>query len=260
MRLRQRIAALQSCLRELETAIITAYFTGSGRNPETDRAWLAKQCHKEYWGGYRAARDAVETALARGAPDERVVALMRYSAEEFGHYQAFAQAYAGIGDGSFPSLGGTAEELDWAENRALNRLRARQQNMFGQAGHRAYALTEGGAGALYEVGASLPTAKSPSNAMIAAACLRVMREEESHREQGLRDLHDDPANERLIPLLAAQIEPRLQMRNAQFGKPWLDEQVHAQLRLRLSDAGFDVREFHQTPENTDAVVSNPLPL
>ena len=256
----ERIAALQHCLGQIESQLITVYFNSPGRTVETDRDWLAKQCHKEYWGGYRAARDALEAALANDLADERIAALMRYSAEEFGHYQAFAEAFAALGDGKPPPLGQSRDELDWPENRALNQLRAAQQNEFGATGRRAYALTEGGGGALYEVGAALPAQDHPANGVIAAACRRVMEEERKHRELGSVDLPDAQASADLWRYLAAQIEPRLQMRNAQFGHQWSTEHIRSLVRRKLAAAGAG-EPTSPVPASIDTTqLGQPLPL
>lgn len=256
----ERIAILQRCLGELESQLIAAYFNSPARTVQTDRDWLAKQCHKEYWGGYRAARDALEAALANGLGDERIAALMRYSAEEFGHYQAFAAAFAALGDGDPPPLGQSRDDLDWPENRALNQLRAAQQNECGAIGHRAYALTEGGAGALYELGAALPAQDHPANGVIAAACRRVMDEERTHREIGFVGLPDAEIGAAVLRFLAAQIEPRLQMRNAQFGRPWSADRIRTLVDRRLSAAGFEVPTGVSQASMDALSLGQPLPL
>lgn len=224
------IQHLQRRLRDLESELIGSYFSSRTRSDATDRDWLARQCHKEYWGGYRRAREALSTALAKGEPDTRIATLMRLGAEEFCHYRVFAHAYGELGDGTPPPLGDQCADLDWPENRYLNELRAEQEKHFSTLGSRARALSEGGGGALYDLGAALRSGGSRADRLIAAACERVVDDEQRHRRAGMADLGDEPTARQVLELFAAQIGPRLLMRNAQFGNPWPVAQVAARAR------------------------------
>ena len=102
----QRLTSLRTRLSALEASVVRAYFESADRCRETDRNWLAKQCHKEYWAGYRDRLTRLHASIEAGdSTDTEIVQLMGQAVEEFSHYRLFAAIYQLAGDGSAPPIG-----------------------------------------------------------------------------------------------------------------------------------------------------------
>ena len=90
-----------------EAEIFRTYWDWRDRTQESDLCWLARQCHKEFWGGGDTRRrglfaapleemSAVFENIDRGIGRHEVLAMAAGLHQEFSHYCAFADAYDAI--------------------------------------------------------------------------------------------------------------------------------------------------------------------
>lgn len=218
---------------QAERALIDGYWSWSGRTVETDLAWLARQCHKELRDGVAVRAAALHDALAHPSPsgwgelDRAVEGITT----EHAHLRAFADVYDAFAPPGAPRLSpATAAAHGWAENEALMALRAEHRAHHGHLGVRAFAITEGGGGALYASGAAL-TGRGGIDDAIAAACAAVADDEQHHREEWVAELELRPDDlELLVALSVDQSRARLRMRWAQFGRPVPEADLEADIQ------------------------------
>ncbi len=206
-----------------EAEVIDAYFASPRRRAETDRVWLARQCHKELVDGVDGRLAQLADALAAGAGQDRHL-LRRWAheaAEELDHFCLFADAYDAL-DPDQPPLTPTEarQRWTWPANDELRALRLAHQAEHGRVGWRALIVTEGGYGVLYAAGAAL-AGRGGTAELIALACRRVLEDEVDHVLQGIAgaDAVDGEDWPLLVELCVAQSAARIRMRDEQFGHP-----------------------------------------
>lgn len=236
----QALIAANGRLWAAEAEVFTAYFASAKRSAETDEAWLIRQCYKELVDGVvgqlaRVTRAVDDIGAARASAAD---AVMDEGVQvELSHYIAFAtahrQALALIPISARPVR---ARELgsDWAENVALQTLRAEHRRLHGEIGARAAAFTEGGYCTLYSAGMARRGGTVLDDA-IAAACARVFDDEWDHMLAGIAGFADQTVSAAdwavFEQMTLAQGRARIHMRNAQFGYP-LDA-----ARIQVIEAG-----------------------
>lgn len=198
---------------EAEALLIRAYFDGP-RTRATDRAWILRQAHKEYWDGFAAHL----TRLRPGDGDVlSTLETARSVVEELEHYLDFASLYDALCDGP-PLTPQAAREAGWPANDRLMAVRAKHRADYGGLGTRASLYTEGGHMALYSEGMRL-AGRGGFDDAIAEACGRVYADEAHHMALGVRDLVlSEPEWDLLGALVLEQLELRLRMRWEQFGR------------------------------------------
>lgn len=221
-----------------EAEVFRTYWDWSRRSRASDLRWLARQCWKELFDGFvprlrelRAGFPSLDGPTSRWS----LLETAKGASEELAHYCLFADAHDAIRRAE-PLL--TLERVErtgnWPENAALGSLRARHRRRHGELGRRAQAFTEGGYCTLYAEGMRL-AGRGGADDVIASACARVYDDEWDHMLAGIAGLDDmglGPADWALLTeLTVAQMRMRVQMRNAQFGRPLSDA------RLRAIDAG-----------------------
>jgi hypothetical protein len=186
-----------------EAELIRGYFDSSARTRGTDRAWIARQCHKELFDGYVAR-------LAEGDTDG--------AHEELDHHLRFAALHEALG-GEPLTAAALRTRWAWPENAELAELRARHVRRDPRIGARAQRFTEGGGGALYAEGMRL-RGRGGADELIAEVCEAVHADEVKHRDSGVADLDDATLTTEgwtlLTELTLEQLRARLRMRAAQF--------------------------------------------
>jgi hypothetical protein len=221
-----RLIAANAPLWAGEAGVFEAYWDSPRRTPASDRLWLARQCRKELFDGVvprLRALDAAIHALAVDHDRDALTELAESAAAELAHYRAFAAVYDRLCGPEDPRLGAALlEQVDWEENRALGRLRARHRAEHGALGRRAEAFTEGGYQTLYTAGRDR-VGRGGIDDAIAAACATVVDDEWDHMIGGIAGLEDEGLGaadwEVLAALTVEQGRFRIRMRNAQFGHP-----------------------------------------
>lgn len=228
-----------------EAEVISTYFASTKRTRESDRAWLAVQCYKEFWG---ASMDNINKGLFLG-PLESLVASFPKIDEgedrhdvldvleglwaEFAHYVAFADAFDSMALPGEPKMSPTMVR-NWlqknpgrVEDDQLTALRKEHKDKYGALGMRALRFTEGGYCTLFSEGMKLrnkPRADfEKADLAIANACARVYDDEFGHMLKGVTGLDDEGLSDAdwklLTDLSVLQLQGRILMRNAQFGYP-----------------------------------------
>jgi hypothetical protein len=235
-----------------ESQVFRSYWTWSKRTRETDRRWLALQCWKEIWGSgvgrtreglfLGAARELIEAfpSIDVDLPRRDVLTLVDNLRAEFAHYCAFADAHDALALPGEPRLA-PRDLVGWEEDDRLAELRFAHKREHPRLGERAARITEGGFATLYTSGVELAAASSGpharANALIAAACRSVTDDEIAHMGAGLRGIDGEGFSDadwrRLETMTVAQAQSRIDMRNAQFGRPLAGDLLEAARAGRL---------------------------
>jgi len=237
-----------------EAEVVRSYWTVPWRTRETDRAWLMRQCFKEFWGSGVNKHDrggvvmgALRSLAARAG--EIDLTLDRYEVldwlegikAEFAHYCAFADICDELRPAGAPRLNPTILE-SWPEEDALTKLRFGHQEKHGALGLRACGFTEGGYCALFAEGRKLK-GKGGIDEKIATACDLVYEDEIDHMLAGIAGIANEGLSEhdwtRLGELVVEQMKYRIHMRNAQFGRPLSQVRIDAIFRGEIEPARFD---------------------
>ncbi len=237
-----------------EAEVVRAYWDWPERSRRSDLRWLARQCHKEFWGGGDAQRRGLFAApleemsaafekIDRGVGRHRVLAMAAELHQEFSHYCAFADAYDALKTASEPGLDpASLRDRSWPENDALSELRALHRERYGEIGRRAHRFSEGGYCGLFREGMKL-AGRSAADDAIAAACAKVYADEFEHMLAGIAGIARRPfsANDwsLLRDLTTAQMRQRIHMRNAQFGYPLPEARIQEILAGAIEPVGFD---------------------
>jgi hypothetical protein len=252
----QRLIAAATPLWAGEAEVVRTYWTSPLRSLETDLLWLQRQCFKEFWGSGVGKYDRggvflgqLKNIAARAAEIDisidrhEILGVVEGIKAEFSHYCAFADLYDAIRPAGTPKLNPGALE-EWPEEKALTALRFRHQQEHGALGMRACKLSEGGYCTLFSEGMAL-RGKPGIEGRIAEACAKVYDDEFEHMLAGIAGIVEEnlpEADWRLLEkLLAAQLEQRIHMRNAQFSRPLSEERVQAILRGEIRPLEFDWR-------------------
>jgi hypothetical protein len=235
-----------------EATVFRAYWRAPTRSADTDRAWLARQCHKEIFDGVMPRLTVFEQRLADGAEipgrnaDPLDGALVE-AVEEYRHFRLFADVYDALREPGDPALDFATlrDHWRWPENDALGELRARHRRDHGALGALAGVFTEGGGATLYAEGMAL-TGASTADRLIADACRAVHDEEVAHMKEGLDGLRAralDPADwVTLHTITVEQLRQRIVMRNAQFGHPLTPAEVANAQRGDATPAGATIAD------------------
>ncbi len=228
-----------------EAEVITTYFASPKRTRETDRAWLAVQCYKEFWGtsmdnfNKGLFLGPVEGLLAsfpkidQGVDRHEVLDVLEGLWAEFAHYVAFADAFDAMALPGEPKMTpAMVRELlknnpGRVEDDQLTVLRVEHKNKYGALGMRALRFTEGGYCTLFSEGMKLKNRPRPgfekADLAIADACARVFDDEFGHMLKGVTGLDEENLSDAdwklLTDLAVLQLKGRILMRNAQFGYP-----------------------------------------
>jgi hypothetical protein len=240
-----------------EAEAFRTYWDWPERNRESDLCWLARQCHKEFWGGGDAKRRGLFAApledmsaafekIDRGVSRHRVLAMAAQLYQEFSHYCAFADAYDAIKTETDAGLDPwRLKDGSWPENDELSKLRARHREQYGEIGRRAHKLTEGGYCGLFREGMALK-GRSAADEAIAAACTKVHADEFGHMLAGIADIAHEPLSADdwavLSDLTTAQMRQRIHMRNAQFGYPLSEARILEILAGEIEPISFDYEQ------------------
>jgi hypothetical protein len=226
--------------------------------------WLARQCRKEFYDGFDdenpglfvgplqkmlSLSDKIDIDIGRHEVLEMTEALHA----EFSHYCAFADAYDAIRKEADPPI--TPAMLrdikSWPENEALSELRSVHRRRYGALGLRASHLTEGGYCALFSEGMKLAGGSANDDA-IARACALVYDDEFGHMLKGIVGLDDENLStsdwELLRDLAIEQLHARLDMRNAQFGRPVSEARMAALHKHGGDPIRFDFEKARLTPK------------
>ncbi len=238
-----------------EAEIARTYWTSPVRTRETDKAWLKRQCWKEYVGVAKFPGPTVENALCTGlAKDlqEQVPQLditvdrhdLRDEIEkvyaEFTHYCLFADIYDSLLDPGEPRI--NANELTvWPEEDALASYRQSIRSGHGKLA-RASGFTEGGYCTLYSEGAKL-AGKPGVDGRIGRACQKVYDDEFGHMMWGVIGVGVDGLTasdwQELVDVTCDILRLRLHMRNAQFSHPVSPARMADILAGKIEPIAFD---------------------
>lgn len=229
-----------------EAAVFEAYWDAPVRTRETDLVWLARQCRKELFDGVLPRVRTLDSRvrdLGSGSERAELTALADGIQTEVAHFRAFAGVYDLLRTPADPPLDAARlAAAEWPENRALAALRARHRDQHGALGRRAEAFTEGGYCTLYMSGCSLAGRGGIDDA-IAAACAKVVDDEWDHMIAGIAGLEDETLSDADWALLASltveQGRLRIDMRNAQFGRPLAADELRNAKGGALPPLGFD---------------------
>lgn len=221
-----------------EASVFRAYFGAPDRSRKTDRAWLARQCHKELFDGvlprlatFERQVVTLEPPSSLDEPPDTLARLLTGAGEEYRHLQLFAAVHEAVrlDDDDRLDFEVLRRRWSWPENDDLGALRARHRRDHGELGVWAATLTEGGGATLYAEGMLL-RGRNALDDLIAAACEQVYHDEVDHFAEGLAHLQrsqlDAEAWARLTEITTAQLRQRIVMRNAQFGFPLDEAMVH----------------------------------
>ena len=230
----RELVAANAPLWASEAEVFRTCWDWPERSRESDLLWLARQCHKEFWGGgdtkrrglFAAPLEELSAAIGkidRGVGRHEMLAMAAELHQEFSHYCAFADAYDAIKPAEMPVLDPAGlKDRSWPENDALSELRAAHREQHGEIGRRAHRFTEGGYCGLFREGMNLAGRGAVDDA-IAAACAKVHTDEFEHMLAGIAGLARGTFAESdwalLGDLTTAQMRQRIHMRNAQFGNP-----------------------------------------
>ena len=237
-----------------EAEVFRTYWDWPERSRESDLLWLARQCHKEFWGGGDAKRRGLFAApleemsaaigkIDRGVGRHEVLAMAAELHQEFYHYCAFADAYDAIKPADAPAIDpASLKDQSWPENDSLSELRAAHREDYGEIGRRAHRFTEGGYCGLFREGMKL-AGRGAADDAIAAACAKVHAEEFEHMLAGIAGLARGPFSPDdwtlLRDLTTEQMRQRIHMRNAQFGNSLSEARVAEILAGDIEPILFD---------------------
>jgi len=237
-----------------EAEVVRTYFSSPQRTRETDLAWLARQCFKEFWGSGTSKHDrggvflGVLKSLVAKTPEidltfdrHDVLDVIEGLKAEFSHYCAFADIYDELRPAGTPKLNPHVLK-SWPEEDALTAIRYRHQDQHGAVGLRACRFTEGGYCTLFSAGMTLK-GRGGIDDKIAAACAFVYEDEFGHMLDGIAGI----ASEGLVDadwalmenLVAEQLRQRIVMRNGQFGQPLSAARIEAIHRGEIEPIAFD---------------------
>lgn len=236
-----------------EAEVIETYWRWSGRNRQTDRAWLARQCFKEFWG---SGTGDEKLGLLLGPVEElrrlfpridvdvdraKVLEVAESLRSEFAHYVAFADAHDAMTEAGEARI--NPHQLErWPADAALAALRYAHREQYGDLGMRAACFTEGGYCTLFASGMKL-RGNGGRDDLIAAACATAYEDEFDHMLKGIVGLDSEglaEADWRLLERLTQeQMRLRIRMRNEQFGFPVKEARVQALLRGETTPLEFD---------------------
>ncbi len=252
----QRLIDLAAPYWAGEAEVVRTYFASPKRTRETDLLWLQRQAFKEFWGSgvgkydkggvfhgvlrnIVAKADAIDLSMDR----HEMLDIIEGFKAEFMHYCAFADVYDELRPAGAPRLNPTALR-SWPEDDALTELRFRHQEQHGAVGLRACKLTEGGYCGLFREGMALK-GRGGIDGRIAAACALVYEDEFDHMLGGIANITteglDDGDWKLLGQLVAAQMQQRIRMRNAQFSLPLSEARIAAIFRGEIEPVPFDYR-------------------
>jgi hypothetical protein len=241
-----------------EAAVFAVYWTWDKRTRDTDLDWLNRQCFKEIWGtGLADSKLGLFLGpleqLQRAFPQidieidrHEVLDIAEGLRAEFSHYCAFADAYDAL-------LAPGEQKLNpkmlqwWNEDEELAALRHSHKDRHGGIGLRATRFTEGGYCTLFSEGMKLkdrPTSHhEKADRLIAEACGKVYDDEFGHMLKGIAGLDrvglTDSEWQTLAALSVEQMKYRIQMRNAQFGRPLSGARLDDALSGRCEPLRFD---------------------
>ena len=237
-----------------EAEIVRTYWTSPVRTREADKAWLKRQCWKEYVGiadseGKTVAMVSnLETKLGRWVPrldidvDRHEVSdLLETVTAEFRHYCLFADIYDTLREPGEAKLNPGALGT-WPEEDKLAGLRRKVNAEHAKLGWRASSFTEGGYCTMYSEGAKL--AGLPGlDGQIGRACQRVYDDEFGHMMHGIVGVDDAGLSkgdwDELTDMTTAQLRLRIHMRNAQFSQPLADARIAEIVAGRIEPIKFD---------------------
>lgn len=232
-----------------EAEVAETYFSSAGRDRDSDRRWIERQCYKELVDGIeprlRALGDGLD-GLADSHRREEALVDAEELVEEYRHLDAFLEAHRAVAGDGGPPLDAAAlrRQGGWPENDRLVRARARHRRDHGRLGSLAQAATEGGCCTLYAAGMAIPV-RSAGDEAIVAACRAVYDDEVRHMRLGGGALTGEELSaaewERLTDLVAEQLRLRIDMRNAQLGRPLAPERID-QLRAGAAPVRADILE------------------
>lgn len=240
-----------------EAEVFRTYWTWDKRTRETDKTWLRYQCFKEIWGsgvgdanlglfmGPVKQLEAWFPEIDKGVDRHEVLDMAEGLWAEFAHYCAFADAFDGMlieGEDKMTP----AATYSWPEDDVLGTLRYKHRDEHGELGRRASNFTEGGYCTLFSEGMALgrnSTAHDGRDALIAEACSKVYDDEFGHMLKGIAGLDKEGLSteewELMERLTTEQLRLRIEMRNAQFGKPLSDARVAEIQSGKATPLAFD---------------------
>ncbi len=248
-----------------EAEVVATYFASSQRTRETDRAWLAVQCYKEFWGtsfddknkglflgpieGLLENFNKIDKEIDR----HEVLDILEGLWAEFAHYTAFGDAYDSLALPGEPKLNPQLlrdilkDNSGRREDDELTALRVSHKEKYGAIGLRALRFTEGGYCTLFSEGMKLKHQPRPgfekADLAIAKACERVYDDEFGHMLKGVTGLDDENLSDAqwqlMTDLSVQQLRGRILMRNAQFGYPVGQARLEEMRAARCKPILFD---------------------
>lgn len=228
-----RLVELSGPLFAGEAEMCRSYFNAPARDPVGEKAWLVRQCFKEYWGS--GFVDPERGILGEWLADvikmlpkidtevdrHEALDLVEAACAEFRHYCLFADIYDSLRAPGEAKLNPRMLK-NWPESEVLDKFRIDIRAQHGKLGRATLGFTEGGYCALYAEGAKI-AGRGGVDDKIAAACRRVYDDEVGHMLHGIaainhvvRSAADWDLVERLV---IDQLRMRVHMRNGQFGHP-----------------------------------------
>lgn len=229
-----------------EAEVVRTYWRAAVRTRETDLLWLARQCYKEFWGGFVGRLERV--ALAHAVEGDGIRDLAKEMYEEISHYRAFADAYDALRPDAGAAMDpyGLERDGDWTENAELTQIRSAHRRQHGRLGELAHTLTEGGAGALYSEGKKLKGCGG-SDEIIAIACAKVYDDELEHMSKAIASIGESGFLDSqwlvLTELTVEQMRYRIHMRNAQFSFPLSQQRIEEIFAGGIEPRSFQIPRF-----------------
>jgi hypothetical protein len=252
----RRLIAANAPLWAGEAEIVRSYWSSPVRTRETDKAWLKRQCWKEYVGSAIGADSTIEVAMLTGlaAVIKEQLPLLDVTVDrhalrdevekvyaEFTHYCLFADVYDSLLESGEPRI--SANQLTtWPEEDALARYRAEVRQSRGGKLARASGFTEGGYCTLYSEGAKLK-GRPGVDGRIAKACQKVYDDEFGHMMYGVVGVEMDEMSSgdwsELTEVTCEILKRRLSMRNAQFNHPLTETRIKEIVAGKIEPIAFD---------------------
>lgn len=250
-----------------EAEVFSTYWTWNRRTRETDRAWLALQCYKEFWGtsmdekrkglflGPIELLHEMFPRIDTGVDRHEVLDVLEGLWAEFAHYCAFADAYDALALPGEEKIN-PAVLLSWndegqlpgrKEDDELTALRYSHRDRHGKLGQRALRFTEGGYCTLFSEGMKLRDRPTPghekADRAIANACARVYDDEFGHMLKGVVGLDEERLSDAdwkaMTDMSTEQLRGRIVMRNAQFSGPVGEARLKEMLAGKCRPIPFD---------------------